>query len=265
MIKAIFFDVDGTLVSFRTHVISPTTLRALSYLREHGVSLFLSTGRHYLMLDGLRRQFEFDGYLTLSGQYCFCGDHILRKVPMDHDSVAELVSAAQEAPFSCIFLEARSIYVNLETEATRQFIRDLSLDMPPLASPQRALQGEIYQTVTFLDEEHEHLLFSRAPQLAHTRWHPNFLDVIPPGGGKDKGVDAAITHLGLRREEAMAFGDGENDLSMLRYAGVGVAMGTASDTVKAGADYVTDSVDDEGVVTALIHYGLLPPDFLQNS
>ena len=55
----------------------------------------------------------------------------------------------------------------------------------------------------------------------------------------------------------MAFGDGENDMEMLRYVGIGVAMGNASDAVKAAADYVTDTVDDDGIEKALRHFGLI--------
>ena len=55
----------------------------------------------------------------------------------------------------------------------------------------------------------------------------------------------------------MAFGDGGNDIEMLRYAGTGVAMGNADDAVKAAADYVTTSVDDDGIMNALKHFGLI--------
>ena len=55
----------------------------------------------------------------------------------------------------------------------------------------------------------------------------------------------------------MAFGDGGNDIEMLRYAGIGVAMGNADDAVKAAADYVTTSVDDDGIMNALKHFGLI--------
>ncbi len=61
----------------------------------------------------------------------------------------------------------------------------------------------------------------------------------------------------MDRSEIMAFGDGENDMDMLRFAGIGVAMGNASDMVKAAADYVTDTVDENGIENALRHFGLI--------
>ena len=67
----------------------------------------------------------------------------------------------------------------------------------------------------------------------------------------------SYTHLDVYKRQSMAFGDGENDLSMLVHAGIGVAMGTASGEVKAQADYVTGTVDEDGIVAALQHFGLI--------
>ena len=72
------------------------------------------------------------------------------------------------------------------------------------------------------------------------------------------GVRAAMERYGLAPEEVMAFGDGENDITMLALAGTGVAMGNGDEAVKAMADYVTDTVDNGGVSKALRHFGLLP-------
>ncbi|MDE6956254.1 MAG: Cof-type HAD-IIB family hydrolase [Oscillospiraceae bacterium] len=257
MIKAIFFDVDGTLVSFQTHRASDAVLDGLARLREKGIKLFLATGRHQVMIAPLRARFDFDGYVTLSGQYCFAGGKILRRVPIEPAGVAELVAAAQSNAFSCVFLEGEEIYINCSNQYTVQFMEDLCLPMPPVAHPSRALEGELFQAVTFLTRDREHLLLDRAPHLKTTRWHPNFLDVIPSAGGKDLGMDAILEHFHIAPEEAMAFGDGENDLSMLRHAGIGVAMGSASEFVKSQADYVTGSVDEEGILAALTRFGLL--------
>lgn len=257
MVKAIFFDIDGTLVSFRTHQVSPAVVAALHRLRERGIRLFISTGRHPQMLSYIRSVFPFDGYITLSGQYCFCGDSVVRRSPMERRSVEALVEATRDGAFSCIYLEGEDMYINRVDGHTLEFMKDLDLELPPLADPARALEGELYQAIAFLTREDEHLLLERAPGLKTTRWHPNFLDVIPAAGGKDQGMDAILAHFNISLEDTMAFGDGENDLSMLIHAGVGVAMGSASGAVKARADYVTGTVDEDGIVTALTHFGLV--------
>lgn len=257
MVKAIFFDVDGTLVSFRTHTIPPSALEALHTLRAKGIKLFLSTGRHPVMLRSVEKSFSFDGAVTLSGQYCTAGGQVLRSNPMPPEAVEELVAAAGDNAFSCIFLEGEDIYVNCINDYTRRFISDLSIDMPPVRPARYALGRTVYQAVTFLDKEHEHLLLDRAPHLKTTRWHPNFLDVIPPSGGKDRGMDALLDYFRIPVEDAMAFGDGENDLSMLLHAGIGVAMGSAHEEMKRQVDWVTGTADEDGVVQALVHFGLI--------
>lgn len=257
MTKAIFFDVDGTMVSFHTHVISPAVLAALHKLRERGVKLFVATGRHHQMLAYVRSAFPFDGYLTLSGQHCRCGDRVIHRNPMSLQAVEELVEAVRTNEFPCIFLEEREVYLNCADASTRHFMGALDLPMPPVRDPRRALDRELYQAITFLNRDNERLLLDKAPHVKTTRWHPEFLDVIPTDGGKDKGMDAILAHYNIPLEQSMAFGDGENDLSMLRHAGIGIAMGSAATEVQQGADYVTGTVDEDGVVTALAHFGLL--------
>ncbi|MGI5963351.1 MAG: Cof-type HAD-IIB family hydrolase [Lawsonibacter sp.] len=257
MIKAIFLDVDGTLVSFHTHCISPAVLSALHHLQAQGIKLFVSTGRHPQMLSYVRSAFPFDGWVTLSGQYCFCGNQVVHRNPMDHQAVAELVEATRSDAFSCIYLEESQLYINFADTHTKAFLTDLDLPLPPIQDPRRALDAHLYQAIAFLPKEKEHLLLDKAPHLKTTRWHPHFLDVIPASGGKDKGMDAILNHFHIPLEDSMAFGDGENDLSMLLHAGIGVAMGSASDYVKGQADYVTGTVDEDGILTALKHFSLL--------
>lgn len=89
------------------------------------------------------------------------------------------------------------------------------------------------------------------------RWHPDFTDLIPADGGKAVGMQVVLEHFGWSRDNAIAFGDGGNDVDMLRFAGIGVAMGNATDEPKTVADYVTDSVDDAGISNALHHFEIL--------
>lgn len=89
------------------------------------------------------------------------------------------------------------------------------------------------------------------------RWYPTFADIIASGVDKGVGIDQFCNYHGFSLEETMAFGDGGNDLEMLRHAAIGIAMGNADDDVKQAADYVTNDVDDEGVFKALQHFGLV--------
>lgn len=257
VIKAIFFDVDGTLVPSGSNTIQPDTMAALRHLRAEGVRLFLSTGRHMTMLDQVREQFDFDGYITVSGQFCTCAGQVVYKNPIPRSGMEELAAAMEREGFSGMFLEGESCWLNACDEAAEAFLTEFHVARPPVLSLSRALEGEVYQVIVMLGREREHLLLDHAPHLAATRWHPGFLDAMPPGGGKDTGIGRVLEHLGLSRQQAMAFGDGENDISMLRCVGTGVAMGNANDTVKAAADYITAGVEEGGLCAALTYYGLL--------
>ena len=257
MIRAIFFDVDGTLLEKGGQRIPDRTLQALYALREKGIMLFLSTGRHLAMLAEVREQFEFDGYVTVSGQFCLCGDEVVYQNPIPRRGMEQMVEAARQGGFSGMFLEGEECWLNLDDRWAQEFIREFAVPVPPVCPLERGLERDVYQVIVMLDKEREHLLLDRADCLTTTRWHPGFLDALPPGGGKDVGIEAVLRWAGVSKEQAMAFGDGENDISMLRCAGVGVAMGNASDAVKKAADYVTGPVDRGGVADALEHFGLI--------
>ena len=111
--------------------------------------------------------------------------------------------------------------------------------------------------VPFSTREEQQALGDPFPGLEVMRWHPDFVDIISPGGGKDQGMDAILDFFGISLEDTMAFGDGENDIPMLVKAGVGVAVANAKDNVKAAADYIAPSVDEDGVAEALRHFSVI--------
>jgi len=110
-IKAIFFDIDGTLVSFKTHQIPKSTLEALKKLRENGIQLFIATGRGKDGLDVLDH-FEFDGYITLNGQYCYTKDELIYENTIIKDDLVTLLEEVEKHPFPCGFTLENTKYFN---------------------------------------------------------------------------------------------------------------------------------------------------------
>ena len=104
----------------------------------------------------------------------------------------------------------------------------------------------VYLVNLFAEDETVLRVMERLPHCRMTRWNPYGVDIIAKGGGKEKGMERLMEYFRIAREETIAFGDGENDMEMLEYAGIGVAMGNAEEKVKACADYVTAAVDKGG-------------------
>lgn len=257
MIKAIFFDIDGTLMSFNTHKIPESSLEALKTLKNNGIKLFVATGRHHSMIKFLDDLFEFDGYITLNGQYCYNKNEVIYKNSIKKEDIELVVNQTKEKLYASYFIKENEIFTNIVNDKVIQFSKETNTEIPKISDSFEALNAEIYQLVVFLDKENEHILLDKASFLESARWHKIFMDVNPKGGSKRVGIDAVINYYGISLDETMAFGDGENDISMLKHVKIGVAMGNASDLVKNAADHTTEHIDNDGVIKALKHFGVL--------
>lgn len=256
MIKAVFFDIDGTLADERTHRMRSDVKEALKSLRKSGIRLFISTGRHLLeidwdtMLGGL----SFDGCILLNGQYCTAGDEVIHRMPIHPGDIKNLLHLLETRRFPCAFLEGEAIYINYVDEFVRREQAKINAPMPPVMDIRRALHHEVYQLIPFITREMEETLLAALPHCRISRWSDTVTDVVPDGGGKEQGMKKILDHFSIQREETMAFGDGVNDITMLRFSGIGVAMGNAREEVKQAADYVTADIDSGGICQALRHF-----------
>lgn len=258
MIKAVFFDIDGTLVSFRTHAIPESAKEAIRQLRRQGIKVFIATGRHWRVINNLGG-LEFDGYITLNGSCCYAGkDKVIYRRTIPSEDVGRLLRL-EEGPeaFPCIFVQENGMFINYVNELTEEVFRLLNFPEPPQCDLREALRVENFQLIAFFKADQEERIMQQLPGCEATRWNPLFTDVVPAGGSKRIGMEKMLEYFGMDREECMALGDGGNDIPMLEYAGIGVAMGNACEEVQQKADFVTRSVDEDGVAYALRHFGLL--------
>ncbi len=255
-IKAVFFDVDGTLLSHSLNDVPQTTRRALQELRRRGVKTVVATGRHMIEYSRLPvNDIPFDGYLTLNGNLLLDGNRkMYAGTPIDREEMEVLahIFRAKRIPFVLIGESGR--YINYVDETVIRTQAETKGTVPAVGT----YGGEqVYQILAFVPEEKKKLLNDLLDECTVTGWNETGVDIIPRKGGKSAGIQRYLKENGYTREEIMAFGDGENDIEMIRFAGIGVAMGNASDEVKAAADYVTDTVDDDGIEKALRHFGLI--------
>lgn len=257
MIKAIFFDIDGTLVSFRTHEISVKSLETLRSLRKNGVKLFIASGRHFRLMDNLG-EFSFDGYICMNGALIYDRGEVVYRHPIDRNDALAVADIADRNRIPCALFSENRLGMNFQNGKTMEIFKMIRLPQPPIIPLREYAMEPVYQYTIFVNGEMEKRYLQ--PVLKHafsTRWHPEFTDIIPENLSKAEGIEHVISMYGISRDEVMAFGDGGNDVEMLEYAGIGVAMGNAVPDVQKRADYVTGSVDDEGVTMAVRHFGLL--------
>ena len=259
-IKALFFDIDGTLVSFQTHKIPQSTVDALEKAKENGVKVYISTGRPNMIITNLGQiEHLIDGYITTNGARCFIGEHTVCQHPISPADVEKVVRAADKDGYPVIVVGEKHLAIHHLTPIVEEiFVKGLGVDSLDFQTNLADLAGEdILQLTPFCTVEQEASLMPTLSHCTSGRWHPAFTDITAGDADKGKGLRAMAAYLDLDISQTMAFGDGGNDISIIQEAGIGVAMGNAGEEVKAVADYVTTSVDEEGVKNALLHFGII--------
>lgn len=261
MYKAAFFDIDGTLVGFKTHRVPESTKLAISQLRQAGIKCFISSGRHLDNIDNLE-DLTFDGYVTVNGGMTYFNGELIDCNPIDKGDIVKTLdmiypngaSTPYEGvePFAVSFVLRDGLVMNTENEKTDQIFEQLKFKKRPRIIDLRSVKDEdIFQMISFFDTDAEKVILNHLSHCESQRWSPVFTDLVPKGQSKVRGMKRVCELIGAEPSEIMAFGDGGNDVAMLRFAGLGVAMGNAVDEVKAQANITCPSVDDDGILWAV--------------
>lgn len=262
MIKAAFFDIDGTLVSLRTKAFPSSAQEAIRRLRARGILCFVATGRSKFEIaqEHLLEDVAFDGYLTNNGQDAYGADGALLYGKALHpDDAAAVYRWVKETGCACWMVSASHSRINLVNERVSTAMEAIHTRLPEIGDLTPMLQAPVYKIVLFLPREEMSAPLALAPHSRMTQWFRLGHDLISKDGGKRAAMLGILQRYGLTAENAIAFGDSENDIEMLQAAKIGVAMGNATPECIAAADYVTADCDEDGLVRALSHFGLYTP------
>ena len=260
MIKAAFFDIDGTLLSFQTHRVSTGTLRAFDRLHRAGIRTFISTGRPRVLIPSL--PLHFDGHVTMNGGRVYTLqntpatgippiDKILVANPIPLADSEAYLRLAEERGVCLMVFTAEEMYVSQVNDTAIRLHQSLDIPMPTVAPISELHDKEAYQIISITPPQMDAELSALMPSCHMPRWSDVFTDIVNRTNSKASGLEAICHHYGIQQQETLAFGDGGNDIDMLRWAGIGVAMGNAADDVKQAADRVTADVDHEGIEQAV--------------
>jgi len=257
-VQAVFFDIDGTLLSFKTHKVAASTEKAIADLQSKGIKTILSTGRSINSIDHVK-YLNFDGFITFNGGYCMTKEgELLFKKCIDADDIRRILAYAKENTLSFSFMSEKEVSIHDVTPEIAGMYAHVNLPVPPLIDIDKVDVSSVLQTNIFLGPEQESAFMAAVmPNSTASRWTPLFADVNAKNQSKKVGIDVFCKHFDIDLSETMAFGDGGNDIEMLKHVNMGIAMGNANPEVKAIADYVTDDVDSDGIWNALKHFGVL--------
>ena len=241
MIKIAFFDVDGTLLRLGHKELSANTAAALRQL-----ILCMATGRSYTGVphfDGI----DFDVLLTFNGSFVTAGNDIIFKNPINEHDKYQIISNLKQMNRAIAISNEHMIVTNGTDPDLEQYFAFGSEKLKIADNFDEISRTDIYQIMCSCQKDEHSQILSGAPHSQITAWWDKAVDIIPLNSGKGNAVAAVLRHYGFSKDEAIAFGDGHNDIEMLEAVGIGVAMGNAKDEVKAKADFVCQSVENDGI------------------
>ena len=277
-VKAVFFDIDGTLVNDRKSVLK-STKEAIKIVKEQGVLVGVATGRGPFFVKDLMDDLDLDFAVTYNGQYIFNKDRVLFASPIDKGSLRQIISYAKAnqkeiamgtrqavvgsrimsfglSPLSQ--LVSRFVPKFLTRTISNSFNRMVSKAVPQKEEDLLNLINQpIYQVLMLMTPEESEQAATTLNHLKFTRSNPFAADIINQGNSKLEGIRRVGKEYGFDLNQVMAFGDSDNDLEMLAGVGMSVAMGNGSSSVKEVAKHITTSNQEGGIHKALEYFGVL--------
>ncbi|WP_188541481.1 Cof-type HAD-IIB family hydrolase [Paenibacillus segetis] len=255
--KMIVLDLDDTLLR-DDHTISPRTKQALMDAQEVGVKVVLASGRPTYAMTHIAKELELEKYgsfiLSFNGAKitnCTTGEQLFSST-LSPETVHELyhISLQEEVGIHTyvgddIVTPANNKYTDIEAEITGMPIVEEKHFVQAIQEPVvKVLMVEAPERLVILEKKLQQQLEGK---LNVIRSKPFFLEFTEVGVDKGTSLHHLIQKLGIQQEEVIAIGDSYNDLAMIEFAGLGVAMGNAPDDIKEIANYVTDTNMEDGV------------------
>lgn len=261
--KLLVLDVDGTLLNDAKEI-TKRTLSALLKIQQMGVRVVLASGRPSYGLMKVAKTLELGNYGGFILSYNGCqiinaqNGEILFERRINPEMLPYLEKKARKNGFALFTYHDNLILTNNSDDEHVLDEAELN-DLVVIEEEEfsTAIDFAPCKCMLVSDDEaalvalEEHWKKRLSGVLDVFRSEPFFLEVVPCSVDKANTLGALLEHLGVKREEVMAIGDGTCDVAMLQLAGMGVAMGQAPDSVKACADYITASNEEDGVAAAI--------------
>lgn len=264
-IKMLVFDIDDTLLPRGANDLPESTKLALKLVKEKGIEVLIATGRaFYFISDIIFKQVNPDYYVTINGH---CLMDAQGKIIERHDISAETTMAIKaeckkhNIAMGLKFKDAVVCYHDYPA-FWKGYLNNKEVG-PLLVDNSETCDYHLKNDQAmgiFLIGNQNTILNEIAPKfkdLSFTYAYGDGFDIFARDVNKTRTIESIVMLNHFTWDNVMSFGDGENDIEMLKKAGIGVAMGNANDNVKKHADYITTNCDDDGIYHALKHYKIL--------
>ena len=255
-VKIAFFDIDGTLLELGKTEITENTRKALCLLKQNGIKICIATGRPFATIP-VFSGIEFDAILAFNGSFCVADNQEVVKCPIPKEDVKMVIENAKRMSRPVSIATAKDIVANGSDKDLADYFAIARHKLNVSEKFEEYVEKDVFQIMLGCDlEERKHILDgTKNTKLA--AWWDRAVDIIPKEGGKGTAIEQVLSHYKFSKEEAIAFGDGENDIDMLQSVGKGIAMGNASEKVKAIATDICKSVEDDGIYHYLKDQGII--------
>lgn len=254
--KIFYFDVDGTLLDNKSNSISDNTLYSLNKLKELGYKVALCTGRTFdgIQEAGIENLIEWDGYVLANGSQVLNKD---RETIFESKIDAETIHKIQAfIGKKAMLMEGSKNFLTYKAhEPILKALKHFGIDDDYAIE---AFDQQVVYNALVYDQLSDELLEEISSKVQILRDQLGNYELIPHDSGKHIGIQKLNALLNL--DYHVVFGDGENDVTMVRDADYSVAMGNSVDSLKEIAHYVTDHVNNDGVFNALIHHKIFRKD-----
>ncbi|MER1999760.1 MAG: Cof-type HAD-IIB family hydrolase [Lysinibacillus sp.] len=256
MTKILFFDVDGTLYNSEKKL-PMATIEAIERARNNGHEIAIATGRAPFMIRSLLEELKLDTYVCFNGQYVVYKGDVIFTDGVPKEELKRIVAFGEERQEPVVYLDAHEMVAS--TPGHKGIAESLATLKYPYPRIDRTFYetNAVYQTLIYVKEEQEQFYNETFPNIQLVRWHPYSCDLLPKEGSKARGIQKLLDHIGRPIEDAIAFGDGLNDVEMIEAVGLGVVMGNGHEKALAVADVVAPHVDEDGLAKVMVELELI--------
>lgn len=256
-IKIAFFDIDGTMIDINKKVISEKMIETLQRLKEHGIIICIATGRSPITLPDIP-QVEFDAFLTFNGSYCYNKEQTIFSNPICGEDVKRIIQNAAKIHRPVSVATKNRLAANGADKDLIDYYAIVKLGVDVAEDFAHVIEQEyIYQMMMGCYKEEYAAVMKDVKHAKIAVWWDRAIDIIPADGGKGKGIQKILEYYGFDKEEAIAFGDGNNDIEMLQAVGHAVAMENASPQLKDVATDICGHVAEDGIFYYCCKHGLI--------